>query len=92
MKPKPIISAKREPEAAADRQDPADQARAAVEEDREDHSADDQQQRLRQDDHAGDEQGKPEPDRRALQLADDDGIAEFSGAGPLDVRFDSRRP
>ena len=91
MKPKPMHQRQREPQAAADRQDPAEQARAAVEEDREDHSADDQQQRLGQHDHAGDDAGMPNQ-TAALYLADDERVAEFRGAGPLDVRLDGRRP
>jgi len=56
-------------------------ARSAVQEYGEDHSADDQQERLRQDDDAGDEQSEAEPDRGALQLADYRGVANSAGPG-----------
>ena len=92
MKPKPISNASVSRKPAADRQEAADEARTAVEEDREDDPADDEQQRLREDDDAGDEEREPEPDGCALQLADHHRVAEFGGAGALDVHFGGRRP
>ena len=71
MKPKPISNASEQPQPAADRQEAADEARTAIEEDREDDPADDEQKRLRENDDSGDEERKPEPDGSALQLADD---------------------
>ena len=53
-KPTPARRDDREPPAAADRQHPAEQARAAVEHRGEDHAGEDQQQRLGEHDHADD--------------------------------------
>ena len=72
-----------EPPAAADRQHPAEQARAAVEHRREHDAGEDQQQRLGEDDHADDEQDEADPDARPLQLLADHGIAELGRAGFL---------
>jgi hypothetical protein len=92
MKPKPsrmTISSSRQPR--ADRQHrpssrvPPSRKTAKI------HPADDQQQRLGEDDDADDEQRHAEPHRRLAHLAADEGVAEFGRAGPLDVRLDGRR-
>ena len=87
MKPKPRmrISSSRQPR--ADRQEAAEQAHAAVEEHGEDRAADDQQQRLGEEDDSGDGERHAEPDRRLRHFAADERIAEFRRARPLDVRL-----
>ena len=92
MKPKPsrMTSSSRQPR--GDRQIAAEQAGAAVEQDREDRAADDQQQRLGKDDDPGDQQDHADPDRGAAHFVADHGIAEFGRPGPLDMLIDRRRP
>ena len=81
----------RQADAAADRQDAPEQARTSVEQDRKDHPADNQHQRLGQGDDPDDEQRQAEPDGRASQLATRVGIAEFGRAGLLDIGLVGRR-
>ena len=78
--------------AAGDWQIAAQEANAAVEEDREDGAADDKQQRLGQNNDADDEQRQPEPHGRLLQLPANDGIAKLRRTGPLQMWLGGRRP
>ena len=69
----------------------AEQAHAAIEEHGEDRAADDQQQRLGEDDDADDGERHAEPHRRLLHLAADERVAELRRTGPLDMRLGGRR-
>ena len=90
-KPKPSSRTSSSRQPRGDRQIAAEQPHAAVEEHGEDRAADDQQQRLAEDDDAGDGQRHAEPDRRLLHFAADEGIAELRRTRPLDVRLGGRR-
>ena len=73
-----------------DRQDAAEQTRAAVEHHREDRAADDQQQRLGQDDDADDRAGPCRTTRPRVRISRrTTGSRNSAGPGPLDVRLGS---
>ena len=74
-----------QPPAPADRQHPAEQPRAAVEHRAEHDSAEDEQQRLGEEDHREDGEAEAEPDAGALELLADQRIAKLGGAERLVV-------
>ena len=73
--------------AAADRKHPAEQPGAAVEHRGQDDSGEDEQQRLGEEDQAGDGEGEAEPDAGPLQLLADQRVAHLGRAGLLDMEI-----